>query len=539
MNNFANSGSVIVPAAQYVRMSDEAQQYSIENQKAAIQEYAERHGFRVIKTYADEGRSGVVAKRRTGLQQLLKDVINGDTGYRAILVYDVSRWGRFPNTDEAAHYEFLCLQAGIPLHYCAEQFENDGSASSSILKALKRSMAAEFSRELGEKVFRGKCRLVQMGFWVGGRPGYGYRRMMVSADGKRKQVLKLGECKSLTTYRITLVPGPRSEVERVRQIFSMAIEGKGCTAIARELNRAGVQLNGKPWTCTDVSNIVKHPKYAGYNVWNRGSQRLRKNRVPVKPECWILKPRAFPAIVDQETFDRAQAALPRRADALWSDKEILKRLRRLFTTHGWLSEGLILKSRGMPAANTLHRHFGTYRDMYELIGYDAPDEDLFGNKQAEDSMQLRRRLVRRIKRMFPTHVSITHLPNRHRSILRIDEDLLVSVLLCRIEQPRGEKPHWLVDPNPAERDFITLLCRLDRSRKRIISYHLFPAIDFPGGTHNSGKADPWLKTGVRLANLSDFYDAVKELWRRRAAAFRARKAFEKCSMNAESSSNAF
>jgi DNA invertase Pin-like site-specific DNA recombinase len=226
-----------IPAAQYVRMSDEAQQYSIENQKAAILEYAARHGFAVVKTYADAGKSGVIAKHRTALHELLKDVVNGNAEYKAILVYDVSRWGRFPNSDEAAHYEFLCSSAGIPLHYCAEPFANDGTASSSILKALKRSMAAEFSRELGEKVFRGKVRLVQLGFWVGASAGYGYRRLMVSAEGKRKQILKHGERKSLTTDRVILVPGPRNEVECVRRIFSMVLDGFSRTEIARELNR--------------------------------------------------------------------------------------------------------------------------------------------------------------------------------------------------------------------------------------------------------------------------------------------------------------
>ena len=71
-----NSISATAPvlAAQYVRMSDEAQQYSIDNQKAAIQEYAVRHGFVIVKTYADVGKSGVVAKNRKALGELLRDV---------------------------------------------------------------------------------------------------------------------------------------------------------------------------------------------------------------------------------------------------------------------------------------------------------------------------------------------------------------------------------------------------------------------------------------------------------------------------------
>src|ERR1700680_2816044 len=107
-----------IPVAQYVRMSDEGQQFSIENQKAAIQDYTNRHDFDVVRTYADTGKSGIVLKHQEALRELLQDVLSGNAKYKAILVYDVSRWGRFLNNDEGAHYEFVC--ARIPLHYCAE-----------------------------------------------------------------------------------------------------------------------------------------------------------------------------------------------------------------------------------------------------------------------------------------------------------------------------------------------------------------------------------------------------------------------------------
>lgn len=92
-----------VPAAQYLRMSTEHQQYSLENQSIAIRSYAARMGFTVICTYADEGKSGLALKRREGLQRLLRDVVSEIADYEAILVYDVSRWGRFQDADEAAH----------------------------------------------------------------------------------------------------------------------------------------------------------------------------------------------------------------------------------------------------------------------------------------------------------------------------------------------------------------------------------------------------------------------------------------------------
>src|SRR5450759_3132661 len=128
------------PVAQYLRVSTDQQKYSIEQQSEAIQAYAQRHGFLIVKTYKDAGRSGVLLKDRPELTRLLNDVIGGNAQFKAILVYDVSRWGRFQDCDEAAHYEFLCKSAHVPIHYCAECFLNDHSPPNTIIKAIKRSM---------------------------------------------------------------------------------------------------------------------------------------------------------------------------------------------------------------------------------------------------------------------------------------------------------------------------------------------------------------------------------------------------------------
>jgi DNA invertase Pin-like site-specific DNA recombinase len=207
---------LLVPAAQYLRMSTEHQQYSLENQSATILNYAESHGFEVVRTYSDSAKRGLVLRHRQGLQQLLRDVVSGTQGYRVILVYDVSRWGRFQDTDEAAHYEFICKSAGVPVHYCAETFANDGTLPSLIMKTLKRTMAAEFSRELGVKVLAGQKRLAGLGFKQGGVPGYGLRRLLISSDRQPKQQLQSGERKSIATDRVILVPGacPRGTVRQ-------------------------------------------------------------------------------------------------------------------------------------------------------------------------------------------------------------------------------------------------------------------------------------------------------------------------------------
>ncbi len=158
-----------------------------------------------------------------------------------ILVYDVSRWGRFQDADESAYYEYICRRAGIAVHYCAEQFENDGSPVSTIVKGVKRAMAGEYSRELSAKVFRAMpadpARLRQ-----GGTAGFGLRRMLVDQNGASKGVL-VGEHKSLQTDRVVLIPGPEDEVALSAGLYRAFVdEGRSESEIAAV---------STPGVCTD------------------------------------------------------------------------------------------------------------------------------------------------------------------------------------------------------------------------------------------------------------------------------------------------
>jgi DNA invertase Pin-like site-specific DNA recombinase len=108
-------------------MSTDLQKYSTENQLHTIRRYAEQRGFTIVRVFEDSGRSGLRMDGRDGLQSLMLEVQSGAAGFQAILVYNVSRWGRFQDADEGAYHEHLCSRAGIPVHYCGEQFDNDGS----------------------------------------------------------------------------------------------------------------------------------------------------------------------------------------------------------------------------------------------------------------------------------------------------------------------------------------------------------------------------------------------------------------------------
>src|SRR6185437_15814765 len=318
-----------IRAAEYVRMSTEHQKYSTENQSEAIRNYAARRGLEIVRTYTDAGKSGLRLDGRDGLKKLLADVESGQADFETILVYDVSRWGRFQDADESAFYEYRCKQARISVQYCAEQFENDGSPVSTIVKGVKRAMAGEYSRELSAKVFAGQCRLIEMGFRQGGQAGFGLRRQLLDQNGLPKQILARGEQKSLQTDRVILIPGPPFEVETVREIYNLFTEnGVQEADIGDRLNARGVLTDlDRPWTRGTVHQVLTNPKYVGANVYNRRSFKLKMKRVVNPPEMWIRHQNAFEPIISLEQFESVQQIIEARHQH-YTDEQLIEQLRQ-------------------------------------------------------------------------------------------------------------------------------------------------------------------------------------------------------------------
>jgi DNA invertase Pin-like site-specific DNA recombinase len=418
LNGEADMGREIpgepIRVAQYVRMSTDYQQYSTANQADAIRVYATSHGMEVVRTYADEGKSGLLFDQRDGLRRLIEDVLTGKADFKAILVYDVSRWGRFQDPDESAYHEYVCKRAGIRVHYCAEQFENDGSPFAAIVKAIKRAMAGEYSRELSAKVFTGQCRLVRLGYRMGGYPGYGLRRMLVDPKGVSRGGLQRGEWKSISNDRIVLVPGPADEIEIVRWIFSVFVRyRKSESQIAAILNNRGTPNGfGRPWTRHAIKNILQNEKYIGNNIWNRTGSRLRSKAAPNSPETWARANGVFEPIIGQATFEAVQAIRRERqpvggARRRFSDREMLDRLRRLLRRRGYLSKSLIDRSSGLQSGGAYEKRFGGLTRAYDQIGYDVTSDPSEATKRCSDKDLLRmlRKLLRKRRKLSYTIIA--------------------------------------------------------------------------------------------------------------------------------------
>ncbi len=448
-------------------------------------------------------------KHRNGLKDLLRDVVTQEAIYKVILVHDVSRWGRFQDPDEAAYHEFLCKQAGVPVLYCAEAFQNDLSLPNSVLKALKRNMAAEYSRDLSVKCFRGQKRLVELGFRVGAPAGYGLRRQVVSAEGKRKDILRDGEYKTLLTDRVVLIPGSQAEVKCIRAIYGMALERKGATQIARELNNKHIRFrNGKAWPAYAVDEILKNPKYMGCNVWNRTSEKLSGPRVTVPREEWIINPHAAAPIIDSVTFNQVQKILPRLTR--WTDAEMLQNLRKLLIERKAMSQRLIKSTPGMPCIATIYRRFGGFRHLYQSLNYGGVTGAFYKTEQSKRTLLLRDCLIEKLRKLFPGLFTVAYLPQDMRAIFRLSSGKTVSIRICRRQLTAGGKIRWrLYCGRPIKGEDSTLVCLLNESNTDFQEYYLLPHIETEMRDFRLKPNDLLFAAGSRLSDLGDFYETAE------------------------------
>ncbi|MER9602783.1 recombinase family protein [Mesorhizobium sp. M0243] len=362
----------LIPAAQYLRMSTEHQRYSLDNQSAGIAAYAKSRGYEIVETYKDAGRSGLTLRGRAALKQLLSDVMGGKSPYDVVLVLDISRWGRFQDVDQSAHYEFLCREAGVSVAYCAEAFENDGSAASAIVKQIKRVMAAEYSRELSRKVSRAQRQQARLGFKQGGDAPYGTRRQLIDEGGIRRMILEPGERKALITDRVILTHGPKEETDLVRRIFQMFVDQKMRLAeIEKALASEGrTSTRGGDWSLGTIRNLLSNEIYIGRYVFGRQLNNLGR---PFKtlPETWSRSEMMEP-IISLKLFKAAARRLKEITRVRLSDQDLHDGLTRLYAEHGRLTYSLVHDCPYLPLPQAVRKRYGSLYAAYLSVGYEMP-----------------------------------------------------------------------------------------------------------------------------------------------------------------------
>ena len=497
-------------------MSTDLQKYSTENQLHTIRRYAEQRGFTIVRVFEDSGRSGLRMDGRDGLQSLMREVQSGAASFQAILVYDVSRWGRFQDADEGAYHEHVCSRAGIRVHYCAEQFDNDGSIGSMLLKNVKRVMAGEYSRELSVKVFAGQCRHIEDGFRQGGPAGFGLRRLLVDEGRNPKGELRRGDRKSLQTDRVVLTRGPLEEIEHVQRIYSMFVEeGKSEREIALMLNQRGVLSDfGRPWTRASIHQILTNEKYIGNNIFNRVSYKLKQCRIVNHPDTWVRADGVFPSIVDRALFERARAIIDQRGNH-YSDEELLSLLQVVLEEEGSLS-GLVIDERdGMPSSSLYRHRFGSLLRAYSLIGY-GPDRDY---RYIE--------INRYIRESFPVLLAeiVAGLENAGgfvvcdpvSQLLSINAEFTASIVLARSFETQAGSLRRQIRFDTGLAPDVTVAVRLDRSNERPLDYYILPSIDMNMSRIRMAEDNALSLDAYRFESLDFLYSMAAQTSFREAA----------------------
>lgn len=293
--------AVNVRCVGYCRVSTERQagevHTSLSDQAEAIEQLAGRLEVPVERWYRDEGASGATVAGRPAFRQLINDCMasprpRSSPGF--VLALNDSRFGRFPDPDEAAALRFQLRQAGWHVRF-AEGDDIQDETFRPVIRALGSAQASEYRRVLQKNTRRGMRGAAGQGFWTRKAP-YGYRRQVVYPPGAER-VLDRGQQK-VPGEKVKLTPHAE-EAAIVRWIFE-AYAG-GTHSLASLASAMLEREPGRRWGRTVLQHVLRNEAYLGHI---RGGTR---GTDPAGGAYGCEN--AHPAIVDELLFGRVQRRL--------------------------------------------------------------------------------------------------------------------------------------------------------------------------------------------------------------------------------------
>ena len=445
-------------AVAYYRHSAEiGQENSVEIQQDNVRAFADRHEVDIVEEFADRGKSGLNAEGRPAFTEMMELVRTRDD-FDIILVLDVSRWGRFQDTDLSAHYESLCTQQGKQVIYTQIGFPRDEDRLiSQLRKSIDRYQSAEYSRTLSKKVFEGAAKVARQGYRPGASPPYGFYRLMLDEEKQPDRILQPGQRKAIQNGRVVLVPGVPEQVETIQEIFVLFVEqGLDERQIAGRLNSKQVPSpGGGRWSDASVRHILANRQYAGAVVYNRTTQRLKTKRRTNPRDEWIITPGAYDPIVTPELFDRAQAILDERKRRYTPDR-MLARLRAVYEKYHVVTSRLVRFDKDCPAPETYAAKFGGLTGAFQAMFGDVRD-------------RIRNDVFKAIRRE-------ARLVDEHDDFIVINRDFTV-LIQPSVPVPAGYGAYWTFRPDHRPVVDITLGVPLSNSgRYDILGYLALPRL---------------------------------------------------------------
>lgn len=288
---------------------EKSESYTIINQKSLIVSFLEKMpNVEIIDYYTDDGYTGTNFER-PDFKRLMQDIINDKVN--GIVVKDLSRLGR--NHKEVGKY----IEEIFPIYNIRIIAINDNVDSyldpdsiNSLIVPVKNLMNENYSRDLSKKVSSAYKTMAKSGQFVAGTTPYGYK-----LDPEDKHHLIIDE----------------TEVENVKLIFKMALEGKGRPTICQYLNDNGIlcrkelqrrkkyKLTLEPfeiaseylWSTSTIGRMLVNESYIGNLVQLKTTRSsFGGNKVITKnEEDFIRADNTHEAIITKEDFKKVQEVI--------------------------------------------------------------------------------------------------------------------------------------------------------------------------------------------------------------------------------------
>ena len=294
----------------YIRVSTDEQargdRTSMSQQREACEALARRMNRAIGQWFEDPGASGGSANR-PGFQALVafcRANPRPKISPGAVLVLNLSRWGRFPLRNEPHWWMFELERVGWELR-CAEGDEATDPTARHVMRSLTLGLSADYREAIRANARRGWQGTARQGYWQTEAP-FGYRREALSHHGSRR-TLELGQRKG-QDEKVRLLPGPEEEVRLVRWLFRQYASGEiGCERLA-EL--AYARHPGKRWSKQVVRAMLQNPAYVGDVIWGR--RQAVDSGQPIRtpdPSGWVVARDAHPGLVSRGLFEQVQRRL--------------------------------------------------------------------------------------------------------------------------------------------------------------------------------------------------------------------------------------
>ena len=360
--------------AYYRHSAQDRQLNSIPIQQDQVREWAAKNGIEIIHEFMDAGKSGLNAEGRPAFTEMMEQWVKQDRDFCYILCLDVSRWGRFQDIDLSATFSSECTRHGKSVVYTSMGLPRENDNFQPVYLHFERFRAAQYSKELSEKVWRGCMKIAEQGYWAGGTAPYGMQRLLLDEKREPVGVLEPGQHKSIHNQRVTLTEGDPVEIGVIHRIFHEFTELLYSEhRIAEGLNTDGVPSANTPrWSAGMVVHRLRNEKYAGTMVYNKTQSKLKTPTKLNPPEEWVRTPSAFEGIIPFEQFLKAQELLAKRR-LKYQSEEMLAQLQQLYRQYGLFHASLLRTLPDVSSPASYAHHLGGMDSAFQQMHREPRD----------------------------------------------------------------------------------------------------------------------------------------------------------------------